>query len=244
MDEVACRVVSAEIIEEVAVYLGQVPAFRLLDTADLRELASNVEIDFSPAGTAILGRGGPSERVPQDRGLGRGQGVPDRRRRRRSRGRLPLRGRRNRLPLAFQRRAVAGQRGGSRGHALLPDPPGAFPRTARAAARCPRVLHPHIHRHLHGQALQRSARRQPRQGWPRAVDVLDPRWRSRQTGSGHRSAARFNSRCRPGHVEQPRQLAGHFIGRTTHPSASSPTATFATRLPTRPSTARSPSKRS
>jgi CBS domain-containing protein len=51
--------VSARIIEEVAVYLGQVPAFRLLNAADLRELASNVEIDFSPAGTAILAEGDP-----------------------------------------------------------------------------------------------------------------------------------------------------------------------------------------
>jgi len=51
--------VSAKIIEEVADFLARVPAFRLLDAADLRELASNVEIDFSPAGAAILTEGDP-----------------------------------------------------------------------------------------------------------------------------------------------------------------------------------------
>ena len=50
---------STRIIDEVAVFLARVPAFRLLDAADLRELASNVEIDFSPAGTAILAEGDP-----------------------------------------------------------------------------------------------------------------------------------------------------------------------------------------
>ena len=50
---------SARIIEEVAVFLARVPAFRLLDQAEVRELASNVEVDFSPAGTAILAEGDP-----------------------------------------------------------------------------------------------------------------------------------------------------------------------------------------
>jgi CBS domain-containing protein len=47
------------IIDEVNEFLGQVPAFRLLESADLRELASRVEVDFSPAGTALLTEGGP-----------------------------------------------------------------------------------------------------------------------------------------------------------------------------------------
>jgi len=47
------------IIDEVDEFLGQVPVFRLLEAADLRELASRVEVDFSPAGTALLTAGGP-----------------------------------------------------------------------------------------------------------------------------------------------------------------------------------------
>jgi CBS domain-containing protein len=50
------------IVDEVEEFLGQVPAFRLLEAADLRELASRIEIDFSPAGTVLLTEGGsPSE---------------------------------------------------------------------------------------------------------------------------------------------------------------------------------------
>ena len=40
-------------------FLARVPAFRLLDAAELREFAENVEIDFSPAGTALLAEGDP-----------------------------------------------------------------------------------------------------------------------------------------------------------------------------------------
>jgi CBS domain-containing protein len=47
------------IIEEVAGFLGRVPAFRLLGPEELRDLAERVQVDFSPAGTAILTEGGP-----------------------------------------------------------------------------------------------------------------------------------------------------------------------------------------
>jgi len=47
------------IIDDVAAFLSRVPAFRLLEEDDLRELASCVEIDFAPAGTALLTDGGP-----------------------------------------------------------------------------------------------------------------------------------------------------------------------------------------
>ena len=50
---------STRIIDDVAEFLAQVPAFRLLDAAEVRELASNVEIDFSPAGTSLLAEGDP-----------------------------------------------------------------------------------------------------------------------------------------------------------------------------------------
>lgn len=50
---------SAGIIEDVADFLAGVPAFRLLDTDELRGLASNVEIDFWPAGTPIIAEGDP-----------------------------------------------------------------------------------------------------------------------------------------------------------------------------------------
>jgi CBS domain-containing protein len=50
---------STRIIDEVADFLARVPAFRLLDRAEVRELASRVEIDFSPAGAAILAEGDP-----------------------------------------------------------------------------------------------------------------------------------------------------------------------------------------
>jgi CBS domain-containing protein len=47
------------IVDDVAAFLARVPAFRLLDAAELRGLAENVQIDFSPAGTALLTEGGP-----------------------------------------------------------------------------------------------------------------------------------------------------------------------------------------
>ena len=47
------------IVSDVASFLAQVPAFRLLEAADLRELASRVEIDFSSGGTVLLTEGGP-----------------------------------------------------------------------------------------------------------------------------------------------------------------------------------------
>lgn len=47
------------IIEEVARFLGRVPAFRLLGPDELRDLAECVQVDFSPAGTALLTEGGP-----------------------------------------------------------------------------------------------------------------------------------------------------------------------------------------
>jgi CBS domain-containing protein len=52
-------VISNWIVDDVADFLARVPAFRLLDAAEVRELASNVELDFSPAGTAILAEGDP-----------------------------------------------------------------------------------------------------------------------------------------------------------------------------------------
>jgi CBS domain-containing protein len=50
---------SVAIVEEVAGFLARVPAFRLLDAASLQDLAASVEIDFLPAGTAVLTEGGP-----------------------------------------------------------------------------------------------------------------------------------------------------------------------------------------
>jgi CBS domain-containing protein len=47
------------IIDDVAGFLGRVPAFRLLGAGELRDLASNVLVDFSPAGTPMLTEGGP-----------------------------------------------------------------------------------------------------------------------------------------------------------------------------------------
>jgi CBS domain-containing protein len=50
------------IIDDVANFLARVPAFRLLGDDELRELAEQVQVDFSAAGTAILTEGGaPSE---------------------------------------------------------------------------------------------------------------------------------------------------------------------------------------
>lgn len=50
------------IIDEVAAFLARVPAFRLLEADEVRELAACIEIDFFPAGTALLVEGGaPSE---------------------------------------------------------------------------------------------------------------------------------------------------------------------------------------
>lgn len=50
---------SVTIIDDVAEFLARVPAFRLLDATEVRKMAANVEIDFSPAGTAILTEGDP-----------------------------------------------------------------------------------------------------------------------------------------------------------------------------------------
>lgn len=47
------------VIDDVAAFLARVPAFRLLDAVDLREMAAHVEIDFSPAGTPLLAEGDP-----------------------------------------------------------------------------------------------------------------------------------------------------------------------------------------
>jgi CBS domain-containing protein len=47
------------IVEEIAEFLGQVPAFRLLGPGELRELAERVQVEFSPAGTPLLTVGGP-----------------------------------------------------------------------------------------------------------------------------------------------------------------------------------------
>jgi CBS domain-containing protein len=47
------------VVDEVAGFLARVPAFRLLDAAELRGLAGRVQVDFSPAGTAILTEGDP-----------------------------------------------------------------------------------------------------------------------------------------------------------------------------------------
>ena len=47
------------IIDDVAGFLGRVPAFRLLDAEELHGLADRALVDFSPAGTAILTEGGP-----------------------------------------------------------------------------------------------------------------------------------------------------------------------------------------
>jgi CBS domain-containing protein len=53
------KIQQAMIIDEVAGFLGRVPAFRLLEAADLRDLAGHVLVDFSPAGTTMLAAGGP-----------------------------------------------------------------------------------------------------------------------------------------------------------------------------------------
>ncbi len=50
---------SATIIDDVAEFLARVPAFRLLDAEELQALASIVQVDFSPAGAALLTEGGP-----------------------------------------------------------------------------------------------------------------------------------------------------------------------------------------
>jgi CBS domain-containing protein len=47
------------IIDEIADFFADVPAFRLLHPADLRDLAAHVQVDFTPAGTALLTKGGP-----------------------------------------------------------------------------------------------------------------------------------------------------------------------------------------
>src|SRR5512139_836161 len=47
------------IIDDVAGFLGRVPAFRLLSAEELRDLAEHVQVDFYTAGTAILTEGGP-----------------------------------------------------------------------------------------------------------------------------------------------------------------------------------------
>ena len=47
------------IVDEVAAFLARVPAFRPLGAAEVRALAARVEVDFYPAGTALLVEGGP-----------------------------------------------------------------------------------------------------------------------------------------------------------------------------------------
>src|SRR5512139_2375852 len=47
------------IIDDVAGFLGRVPAFRLLGAEEVRDLAEHVLVDFYTAGTAILTEGGP-----------------------------------------------------------------------------------------------------------------------------------------------------------------------------------------
>ena len=153
-------------------------------------------------------RRGPPERVSPDRGVRRRQGLAPRRQRQRGRGRLPLRRRGVRLPLAPLRRALADERHRRRGLRLLPDPPRALPGAARAAAGDPRVLHAGVHRPLPGQGLRRRALDQPRPRRERADAVQDPRRPAADTRAGRRLGRDLDQGRGRAHVAQPGQLAG------------------------------------
>ena len=47
------------IVDDIVDFLAHVPAFRLVGRGELRELAERVQVEFSPAGTALLSEGGP-----------------------------------------------------------------------------------------------------------------------------------------------------------------------------------------
>ena len=53
------------IVEEIADFLAQAPAFRLVGREELRELAERVQVEFSPAGTALLTRPGSTHSLKQ-----------------------------------------------------------------------------------------------------------------------------------------------------------------------------------